>query len=107
MACDESAIRATGASATDYATMLLDVVSRNSGPRTAMALSMAETKQRLKRRIMAMKNIRSISRANMACLGLSLTAVALVGIVPWRVVAQNTPVLSTNRNDGEDEVSKL
>jgi beta-lactamase regulating signal transducer with metallopeptidase domain len=103
MACDESAIRATGASATDYATMLLDVVSRNSRPPTAMALSMAETKQRLKRRIMAMKNIQSISRTKMTYVVVILALLTLVGIVPWRVVAQNAP----DGNERADELSEL
>ena len=99
MACDALAIKGAGTCAYDYANMLLQVVSRKRDAKPALVLNMIETKQTLQRRIMAMKTTRSISRVKVLATGTFLALIAIVGLVPWRVIAQeSTP---------QEEITKL
>ena len=89
VACDELAIRGTESNRSDYAAMLLDVVCRNKQEPQAMVVSMVETKRSLERRIIAMKKMRSMSRRRVLMIWAGLILLTGVGVVPWRLIAQN------------------
>ncbi len=93
IACDESAVRASQATLSRYAGLLLETAAGQvqlaplSG---VMAIGILENKKTLKRRINAMKSIPQNSRRRLA---LCATAIALIGgagLLPWRLVAQDS-----------------
>ncbi|MBN1908665.1 MAG: M56 family metallopeptidase [Pirellulales bacterium] len=89
-ACDELALGHSGGPVADYGDLIVDLATRFR--RTAspvVAVGLVESFQNsLKRRIRAMKDFGTESM-RMALLGWFLAAVAVVGLLPWRVVAQS------------------
>jgi beta-lactamase regulating signal transducer with metallopeptidase domain len=105
IACDEMAVLNTRAEVADYGEMLVRMVAPNwraSRPSISM-LGIVETPQTLKRRLIAMKFIRPISRRKLVLAGVACVALVLFGIVPWQVVAQgaraNRILFVSNRMD--------
>jgi len=102
MACDELVLRATRGAASDYGTMLLDVVSRSLRDfpaQSVLGVGIIETKQTLQRRLIAMKNLNLNSPQRMALAFSTLILLGAIGILPWRVVAQNS--------DNKEEIARL
>ncbi|MFN4178861.1 MAG: M56 family metallopeptidase [Armatimonadota bacterium] len=90
MACDEMVILKTNASLSDYGEALLKV-SEQCHPtqqRSLVAVGVAESFKNLKRRLIAMKSLKPLSRRKLVAISVAVTIAAFVGIVPWRLVAQ-------------------
>jgi beta-lactamase regulating signal transducer with metallopeptidase domain/peroxiredoxin len=90
MACDELVILKTNALPASYGDVLVKVAEkcRQAMQEGLVAASMAESFKALKRRVMAMQFIKPIPRKKLFVWVVSLSALALFGIVPWRLVAQ-------------------
>jgi hypothetical protein len=89
IAADDLALQATSSSAADYGSMLLDLVEQARTPEPAiLALGMFETKQTLARRIIGLRFAGATKHVRAAA---SLVAIlAILTVVPWRLVAQTT-----------------
>jgi beta-lactamase regulating signal transducer with metallopeptidase domain len=92
MACDDQALRLTAGSRSDYGAILLKIALQPSSqlPSGRMAMHVAESYTTVRRRLLAMKQTRSTSRRYLLMAGALIGALGLVGIVPWRVSAQDT-----------------
>jgi beta-lactamase regulating signal transducer with metallopeptidase domain/peroxiredoxin len=90
MACDELVILKTNALPASYGDVLVKVAEkcRQAMQEGLVAASMAESFKALKRRVIAMQFIKPIPRKKLFVWVVSLSALALFGIVPWRLVAQ-------------------
>jgi len=90
MACDELVILKTNALPASYGDVLVKVAEkcRQAMQEGLVAASMAESFKALKRRVIAMQFIKPIPRKKLFVWVVSLSALALLGIVPWRLVAQ-------------------
>lgn len=89
-ACDALAIEVTGATAADYARVLLQAALRRPPVRALCpaAVGMSESYLTLKRRLNSMRNLKPVSPRRLA---LSALAVAVIGtslIVPWRLTVR-------------------
>jgi beta-lactamase regulating signal transducer with metallopeptidase domain len=91
VACDAVAVRATGTAPAEYGEMLLAVAARHRtlGGRWLAAAGMLDGYETLKRRLVAMKSLESTPRQRWLVVSVSLGLLALGGLIPWRVVAQN------------------
>jgi len=91
MACDEFVILKTNTPPANYSDVLVKVAEkcRQAVWEGLVAVSMAESFKALKRRVIAMQFVKPISRKKLFVWAVSLTALALFGIVPWRLVAQS------------------
>lgn len=95
-ACDAAALAATGARPADYGQMLLGVVARvrRQPCRILPTLSpvaaagVAGSAATLHRRLTAMQSICPWPRRRLALAAAVLSLIGTVGLVPWRVVAQ-------------------
>jgi beta-lactamase regulating signal transducer with metallopeptidase domain len=89
VACDELAVGRPEVSAADYGRLLVELATRCPLRATPLlSVGMVESFQLfLKRRLSAMKNMRSRSKAIVAC-SWAVVAVAMLGLLPWRLVAQ-------------------
>lgn len=90
MACDLLALDAVGAPVAEYGTMLFQIASqgRSNTPVTVLAISGAAGA--LKQRLIALQNRSPLTPGqHHAVMGLILT-VAVLGLIPWRVVAQQS-----------------
>jgi beta-lactamase regulating signal transducer with metallopeptidase domain len=92
IACDELAMRMTGAPAAQYGSLLLDMIAR-AGQRQPQlqSIGIIETKQSIQRRLLAMKSTGGNSRQRIAVTMAALVVVTALAILPWRLVAENTP----------------
>lgn len=90
IACDDLARRAAGASPPEYGRVLLRLIDgqRSRSPATALAVGISERAGHFKRRIRAMTDTRTWSARRLVSCGIALCALAIGGIVPWRLVAQ-------------------
>lgn len=90
MACDEMVILQTNASLSNYGEALLKVLEqcRLTQKRSFVTVGVAESFKTLKRRLIAMKSLKPLSRRKLVAISVAVTIVAFVGIVPWRLVAQ-------------------
>lgn len=94
IACDHLALRRSGASPAAYGNMLIDLVA-SPVPRPRFGtLSICETTQNLKRRILAMK---TIGTRNSRGLMLAIFITTIAAVLPWRIVAQDEPRNTTSR----------
>jgi beta-lactamase regulating signal transducer with metallopeptidase domain len=94
VACDALALEVTHAPVGDYGSALLKVAvqSRPILHAGLAAVSANEFPQTLQRRLVAMKTVRitkRLSRAQRLGMGAALALVGVVGLLPWRVVAQS------------------
>jgi prepilin-type processing-associated H-X9-DG protein len=94
MACDELALRASGADAADYGALLLRTAAISGArPRHRwLAVGVLETYETLKRRLDAMKTISKMTHRQWLWTGLLLATVGVAVLVPWRVTAQDAKV---------------
>lgn len=89
-ACDELALGLSGGSVVDYGNLIVDLAARCCRPTSALvAVGVVESFQKLlKRRLRAMKDFGTES-VRVVALSWFLAAVAVVGLLPWRVVAMS------------------
>jgi beta-lactamase regulating signal transducer with metallopeptidase domain len=90
MACDAIAIAVTRAPAAEYGGVLLKVAAQRApgfhgGP---VAVGVIESYHTLERRLVAMKTFGSLSPRRLGRAGMALAALAVLVLIPWRVVAQ-------------------
>jgi beta-lactamase regulating signal transducer with metallopeptidase domain len=89
-ACDELLIQNRGARPAEYGRLLLKLALRwqqRSGP-PLVAAHMFGPSHNLERRILTMARVRAFSRYRLMTAALMLSLVAVPGIIPWRLVAQ-------------------
>ncbi len=89
-ACDELALAVAGATADDYGRMLVRVSTGHSLPRPAgiAAAGIGESCRSLKQRLQALQYAGIHSRRRLLATGAAIAAVGIIGLAPWRVVAQ-------------------
>jgi bla regulator protein blaR1 len=105
MACDELAVWHSGASPAAYGNMLVELIASACPQPHFGKLSICETTQNLKRRILAMKTVTTL---NSRRLMLAVLALSLAAILPWRIVAQDKPEDAAKRiQQLEEENAKL
>jgi beta-lactamase regulating signal transducer with metallopeptidase domain len=90
MACDELAVRVTGAPALEYGQMVLKIASqrRAHGYGEPAVASATGAYQNLRRRLTAIQQIRPRSSRRRRLFGVLLMAVGIVITVPWRATAR-------------------
>jgi len=94
LACDELTLSLTRARPADYADTLLDVLTlQNHQRRAPMSVGVADSASHMRRRLLAMKTITPSSRRRLITTATFLTALAALGLVPWRLVAQSAPTV--------------
>ena len=100
LACDQLTLALTRASSADYASTLLDVLAfQNDLRRAPISVGIADSASQMRRRLHAMKNVVPRShRRQTAAAGL-LAVVAVIGLIPWRLVAQ-TPTPAAQSLNG-------
>jgi beta-lactamase regulating signal transducer with metallopeptidase domain len=99
MACDERVLTLTPATAGDYGEMLVKVAAQSRRQtHYLMTASVIESSRTLRRRLVAMKHVKQPHHPLPARAAAGLALLALVGLVPWRVVAQ--PASTTPSNQG-------
>jgi len=86
---DELAVACLNHAPAGYAALLVSVVGKFGPGRAlpAMSVGVAGSHQSLKQRIYAMRFMKPMSRRAAAMYGVSLGLVAVLGLVPWAVVA--------------------
>ncbi|HLK58741.1 MAG TPA: M56 family metallopeptidase [Chthonomonadaceae bacterium] len=91
MACDEQVLRLADASRSAYGEALLKVALQSGPalPSGLVALRVAESYTTVRRRLLAMKHAGNMSRRTLLAAGALVAALGLVGIIPWRVSAQD------------------
>ncbi len=102
IACDTLAVQVTQTPLSAYGRMLLHIAARRHAPTASLfpTLAVAAPRRTLHRRLFAMQHIGTASRPQIIVSAALLTALALGGLLPWRVVAQsksplpNPPVAS-------------
>ena len=98
-ACDAAALHATGARPSEYGAMILAAVSSataftrrrlidKAAPALAVGIVSSSSRKDLERRLIAMTTIRPWSRQRIVLSALMIAVIASVGLVPWRIVAQ-------------------
>jgi len=95
IACDALAVQAAGAPPSAYGQMLLGIATRRRDPAAPLfpTLAVAAPRHTLRRRLFAMQHIGTISRPRLILAAALTTALAVAGLLPWRVVAQSgTPL---------------
>jgi beta-lactamase regulating signal transducer with metallopeptidase domain len=88
MACDALALRATEAGAAEYGRLLVDLVAGGLPRRALLGVGVAESAGTLRRRLVAMKTMTQWTKRYKAAVAGVIAVGAVVGVVPWRVVAQ-------------------
>jgi BlaR1 peptidase M56 len=90
LACDELAIRITGAPALEYGQMVLKVAAQRRTPvfPEPAAASAAGAYRSMWRRLVAIQQIRPCSSRRWRPMGALLTITGLVLLVPWRLTAR-------------------
>jgi beta-lactamase regulating signal transducer with metallopeptidase domain len=90
MACDELVLLSTGASTSHYGSMLLEVMGRLQSPIPAHvpAAGIAESFATVKRRLAAIRQVRSGSPPRRAAAAIALAPLAVIGLVPWHLTAR-------------------
>lgn len=108
LACDALAVSAAESGLTDYGAMLLET---STAPRHFPALSrstavgIVETKTNLERRLKAMKFIRQRPSRCVWAATICLLCVAIVGVLPWRVVGQSPRADAPSEGDKKPETA--
>jgi beta-lactamase regulating signal transducer with metallopeptidase domain len=108
--CDELAVLVTPVSALEYGQVVLKVAARRRSDRCRepLAVGVVGSYQSLRRRLVALQQIRPISRRRGCVIGALLAAAGTMLIVPWHVTAQAAPrrfpgrasIRSTHRASG-------
>jgi len=90
-ACDEMVITRAGVSPRDYGHVLITLVEQLSGHphhRPLGALGVVGQKHSLARRLKTMQSIHQFSRRKLVLIAATITTLAVIGTVPWTLVAQ-------------------
>jgi RND family efflux transporter MFP subunit len=92
-ACDQAALEQSGCGAGDYGQTLLRIASSQCGVTagSSAVIAVCESRKTLERRLSAMRHFPLWSRPMSRSLVVALVLMALVTILPWRVVAQPKP----------------
>ena len=93
IAADELAVARRGHDPVGYATLLVSVVGKlgASPVRPALSLGVGGSLQSLKQRLLAMRHMKPLSRRSVVAHAVVLAIVAVTSVVPWSVVAAETP----------------
>lgn len=87
-ACDEWALRVTGATPIQYGRLLVHIAAGGRGRRFVSALEATAGYQGLKQRVVWIKQLPSRHSGFLRTVGAAALALALLGLIPWRVIAQ-------------------
>jgi beta-lactamase regulating signal transducer with metallopeptidase domain len=92
IACDEQVLLRTGASQAGYGGMLLEVMGQLQPaiPAGLLSVSVAESYATVRRRLVAIRQIRAVSHRHWALATLLLAMAGIGGVVPWRLTAVPT-----------------
>ncbi len=106
-ACDELVLTATKAAPARYATMLLTVATRWSGPSgtSPATVSIVGCHRSLRRRIEMLRTVRPISHTRLRRAALVVALIGPAALVPWRVVASppgGSPPIAGRAAAGKD-----
>jgi len=93
IACDEQVLRLASASRGEYGNMLLKIalLPRPELTPGLMAMRIAESYSVVQRRLLTMKHAGTTPRRTLLAAGALLTAAGVIGLIPWRVSAQDNP----------------
>ncbi len=96
MAADELAIALQRQDPIGYATQLVSIVSKlgSRKPVPALAAGTAGPHDSLKQRLSAMRFVQPLSRPMLVGYGLGLLLIAALGMVPWKLVAADSPAVA-------------
>ena len=96
IACDALAVEVTETPVSAYARMLLGIATRRASAAALFpTLSVAAPRHTLRRRLFAMQHIGTVSRPHLILAAALTLALAVGGLLPWRVVAQSGASVST------------
>ncbi len=89
LACDQFTLAITRARPADYASTLLDVLTlQNHLRRTPISVGVADSAGSMTRRLLAMKTFTPWSKRRLMASATCFTALAAIGLLPWRLVAR-------------------
>jgi beta-lactamase regulating signal transducer with metallopeptidase domain len=90
MACDEQVVLSTGTSQARYGAMLLEVMGepRRAFPASLLTAGVAESYTTIRRRLVAIQQVRAVSPQRWALATLFLAAAGSVAVVPWRLTVR-------------------
>jgi beta-lactamase regulating signal transducer with metallopeptidase domain/protocatechuate 3,4-dioxygenase beta subunit len=99
MAADAMALQMAPSTSAAYGQMLVKVVTADGSARTRLAaVGIAESRETLERRMLAMAHLAPIARRWLVLAGIAIGVLALVVLVPWRLserrVARGDPMAS-------------
>ena len=88
MACDELALRVAEPDVSDYGKMLLKVARQclPTSQKGFATVAVVESCETLERRLIAMQNLRRLSRKQWLATGMVVGALGVAAVVPWRLV---------------------
>ncbi len=95
IACDAQAVEVTGTPPAAYGRMLLGIATRRTSAPLFPTLAVAAPRHTLRRRLFAMQHIGTVSRPCALLAAALVAALAVGGLLPWRVVAQTGASVST------------
>ncbi len=88
MAADAMAVQMSASTGGDYGHMLMKVVTEAGSCRSRLAaVGIAESRDTLKRRLLAVAHIAPMTRRWLMLAGIAIGVLALVVLVPWRLAA--------------------
>jgi beta-lactamase regulating signal transducer with metallopeptidase domain len=98
IACDEAAIRLARVRTAEYGRTLLSVVEqcRATASPSFFSVGVSHSFQTLSQRIVAMKSTTILSKPYRRAIAIALVIGAVVGLVPWRLTAQETEQSATD-----------
>jgi beta-lactamase regulating signal transducer with metallopeptidase domain len=92
IACDDTAITATGSAVPEYARMLVDVVAASSRRIPILAVGVVRSRSTIHRRLVAMQHFNSWSSRRRILVAGVVAAVGACAVIPWKLTAQQTTV---------------
>lgn len=100
-ACDELLIQSSVARPAEYGRLLVKVTQLwpQGEPAGVAAAGVLGAYRSLERRIVAMTRVKAISRRRLVLVASLFALVGILAIVPWRLVAQETPAAKTETTD--------
>lgn len=102
IAADAMAVRMTSSTARDYGQALMRVMRALACARTRLAaVGIAESRETLGRRLLAMTYPTAMTRRSAALTGVVVTVLAVVALVPWRLVQRHEALGASMGSVGE------
>ena len=103
LACDACAVASEETTVAEYGTLLVELADRNRvSSNLLLTVGVVESFEFLKRRLKAMKELHYYSPW-MKPLSVSILTVILVGLLPWRLVAQSPKAVASKKPAVVDE----